>query len=128
MVEQLLQHWLSRKSSSSLIQISSPIQYTQIWVFSFRVKCKPMYVNKENSFKSIGQSIFYWIYLFMNFLWNSDRRVSLINLSFLASSSRPLAQFLNTTSSSHLKVNIFVKIVRHEPFINECLILVVNYV
>ncbi|KAG7282704.1 hypothetical protein CRUP_017630 [Coryphaenoides rupestris] len=39
----------------------------------------------------------------MNFLWNSERSVSLMKrFSFLASST-PLAQFLNTTSSSHLR-------------------------
>jgi len=44
----------------------------------------------------------YLMYLSMNFLWNSDRRASFINPRNLLSSS-PLAQFLNTTSSSHLK-------------------------
>ena len=44
---------------------------------------------------------YYLTYFSMNFLWNSDRKVSLMKpLFFLASS--PLAQFLNTTSSSHL--------------------------
>ena len=42
------------------------------------------------------------MYFDMNFLWNSERSVSLINRSFLPSSSWPLAQFLKTTSSSHL--------------------------
>ena len=43
----------------------------------------------------------YLTYFSMNFLWNSDRSVSLIKPRDLRVSS-PLAQFLNTTSSSHL--------------------------
>lgn len=43
----------------------------------------------------------YLMYFSMNFLWNSDLKVSLINALFFLSSS-PFAQFLNTTSSSHL--------------------------
>ena len=43
----------------------------------------------------------YLTYFSMNFLWNSDRSVSLIKPRDLRASS-PLAQFLNTTSSSHL--------------------------
>lgn len=43
----------------------------------------------------------YLMYFSMNFLWNSDLKVSLMNALFFLSSS-PFAQFLNTTSSSHL--------------------------
>lgn len=39
----------------------------------------------------------------MNFLWNSERRVSLTKRFSLRASSTPFAQFLNTTSSSHLR-------------------------
>lgn len=43
----------------------------------------------------------YLTYFSINFLWNSDLRESLMNVfSFLSGSER--AQFLNTTSSSHL--------------------------
>lgn len=45
----------------------------------------------------------YLMYFSMNFLWNSDLKLSLIKvLSFFLSS--PEAQFLKTTSSSHLKL------------------------
>lgn len=44
----------------------------------------------------------YFMYFSMNFLWNSERSVSFMNALFFLSSS-PFAQFLNTTSSSHLQ-------------------------
>ena len=47
--------------------------------------------------------LYYLIYFSMNFLWNSDRSVSFTNLLSFFWSSTPFAQFLKTTSSSHLK-------------------------
>lgn len=49
------------------------------------------------------RTIFYRTYLLMNRLWKSDRSKSLTN-SFLPLFSVPLAWFLNTTSSSHLRL------------------------
>lgn len=46
---------------------------------------------------------FYFTYFSMNFLWNSERRVSLTKRFSRRASSTPFAQFLNTTSSSHLR-------------------------
>lgn len=46
------------------------------------------------------QNVSHFTYFSMNFLWKPDLRVSLMNgFSFLSGSS--IAQFLNTTSSSH---------------------------
>lgn len=46
------------------------------------------------------QNVSYFTYFSMNFLWKPDLRVSLMKgFSFLSGSS--MAQFLNTTSSSH---------------------------
>ena len=47
--------------------------------------------------------LYYFVYFSMNFLWNSDRSVSFTNLLSFFWSSTPFAQFLKTTSSSHLK-------------------------
>lgn len=51
----------------------------------------------------------YFTYFSMNFLWNSERRVSLTKRFSFRDSSTPFAQFLKTTSSSHLKMKQTVK-------------------
>lgn len=51
-------------------------------------------------YNSVYKMFSYFTYFSMNFLWKPDLRVSLMNgFSFLSGSS--MAQFLNTTSSSH---------------------------
>ena len=44
------------------------------------------------------------MYFSMNFLWNSDRKASLMYP--LVPRDSPFAQFLNTTSSSHLQTYV----------------------
>ena len=62
-------------------------------------KANRLFVHSVNSVW-----IFHLMYFSMNFLWKSDRRVSLMKRrSFLSTS--PRAQFLKTTSSSHLNTN-----------------------
>lgn len=57
--------------------------------------------------KQFEQSFYYLMYLSINFLWNSFLKASLIKpASFFRFSSVPLAQFLKTTSSSHLKIKL----------------------
>lgn len=68
-------------------------------------RTKPPKSNWSLTFLTLIKHIklYYLIYFSMNFLWNSDRSVSFTNLLSFFWSSIPFAQFLKTTSSSHLK-------------------------
>lgn len=60
-------------------------------------------VRDQKRRKKSSKQVFYFTYFSINFLWNSERSVSLTKRFSFRASSTPLAQFLNTTSSSHLK-------------------------
>ena len=82
----------------SLVFMSTPLQSVQSKATSTTGSNTSRHNSVYNSL--FGKQAFHFTYFSMNFVWNSERSVSLTNP---LESPPPRAQFLKTTSSSHLK-------------------------